>query len=548
MAGERDKPDGAIWRRVRDIAPPHRQMAHDGARQAAIRWRQARLRLEDPSIDRSAMDIWLREQSRAFAIETGQIEGLYQLRRGVTETLITEGFEGVRGAHSVTTISDKTLEGLLTDQEAALAMLHSHVKEERPLTASAIKEWHALVTRHQATASGREPGGNQINVRLRKGEWKERPNNPRRQDGFVHEYCPPMRVQEEMDQFLAFHDGHEGLALAPEVEAAWLHHEFVRIHPFQDGNGRISRMLMAYAYAKAGEFPPVIPAANKLDYIDALEAADGGNFPALVDYMGELAALRSNAAARRAEEIPRGRTHYRHGNGGTTARGVYQPPEAAGGRPPGMTTELHEAARAGEATRITELVGQGADVDARGQHDRTALHEAATDGHGDAIATLTCLGADLDARDRYGRTPLHLAAQFSRSDIITQLILAGADVGARDRNDETPLHEAARWNDDPAVIRTLADHRADSQAQDKDGATALHIAAQWSRKPAVIAALIELGADLDARDKEGQTPLDLARRRGDGKVIEAIEAATNPPAAPPAGPGTEPGGPSTPSM
>ncbi len=329
------KPVGAIWRRVRDLDPALYGYRHEGARNAAARWRKLRGKLEDPAIDRSSMDIWLRELKRAFAIETGQIEGLYLLRRGVAETLIAEGFEGVRGSHSVTAIGDVTLKGLLQDQEAALGMLFSHVKDERPLTGSAIKEWHALLTRHQATAAGIDPFGNRVEIPLRKGQWKIRPNNPRRQDGFVHEYCPPEQVQAEMDRFLDFHEGHRGLGLAPELEAAWLHHEFVRIHPFQDGNGRISRLLMAYAYAKAGEFPPVIPAQNKADYIDALEAADAGDFPVFVDYLGDLATLRCNAAATRAEGILDGRTHYRHGNGGVTSGGVYHPPDDGGRSPPG---------------------------------------------------------------------------------------------------------------------------------------------------------------------------------------------------------------------
>ena len=321
------KPIGAVWRRVRDLDPALHVRVHEGARKAAARWVDASRRLEDPAVDRSAMDIWIREQNRAFAIETGEIEGLYLLRRGVSETLITEGFEGVRGTHSVTDIDDATLRGLLQDQEAALEMLFAHVKDERPLTCSAIREWHALLTRHQANATGIDPFGNRVRVPLRRGEWKIRPNNPRRADGHVHEYCPPEQVQTEMDRFLAFHEGHRDLDLAPELEAAWLHHEFVRIHPFQDGNGRISRLLMAYAYAKAGEFPPVIPAQNKPGYIDSLEAADEGDFAAFVRYLGGLASLRSEEAAVRAEGILRGRTHYRHGNGGVTSNGVYHPPE-----------------------------------------------------------------------------------------------------------------------------------------------------------------------------------------------------------------------------
>ena len=281
------------------------------------------------------MDIWIREQNRAFAIETGQIEGLYLLRRGVTENLIAEGFEGVRGAHSAIGIDDETLRGLLTDQESALGMIFAHVHDGRPLTGSAIKEWHALLTRHQTSATGIDPFGNRIQIPLRRGEWKIRLNNPRRADGHVHEYCPPEQVQAEIDQLFAFHDGRSGLGLAPEVEAAWLHHEFVRIHPFQDGNGRVSRLLMAFAYAKAGEFPPIVHAQNKLDYITGLEAADCGNFMTFVTYLGDLASQRSNAAAAIAELILDGRTHNRHGNGGVTRNGVYHRPDSGskGGGP-----------------------------------------------------------------------------------------------------------------------------------------------------------------------------------------------------------------------
>ena len=321
-----DKPIGAVWRPVQDLAPAHHGLSHEPARQAAANWREVRRKLENPEIDRSSMDVWLRSQRRAFAIETGQIEGLYLLRRGVTETLIAEGFENVRGSHSASNIGDDTLKGLLQDQETALDMMFEHVKDERPLTTSAIKEWHALLTRHQDTATGVDSLGNTVEIPLLKGQWKVRPNNPRREDGHIHEYCPPEQVQSEMDRFLKFHESHAGKGLAPETEAAWLHHEFVRIHPFQDGNGRISRLLMAYSYAKAGEFLPVIPADGKAGYIAALELADAGQFPSLVRYLGGLAAVRSAEATDRANLILHGRTHYRHGNGGVTRRGVYQAP------------------------------------------------------------------------------------------------------------------------------------------------------------------------------------------------------------------------------
>lgn len=326
MKHQGPKPIGAVWRPVRNLDKSLEQVTHEDARNAATRCADMRRRLEDAAIDRSAVDIWLRERNHDFAIETDQIEGLYVLRRGVTETLNSEGFESARGHHSISDIGDKTLKGRLFDQEAALDMLFSHVKEERPLTCSAIKEWHALLTRHQANTMGIDPCGNIVQIPLRKGEWKTRPNNKRRTDGHIQEYCPPEQVQTEMDRFLAFHESHHGLGLAPEVEAAWFHHDFARIHPFEDGNGRISRLLMAFAYAKAGEFPPVITAQDKPSYIDSLEAADRGNCMAFVQYLGNLATLRSANAVVRAERILSGGTHDRHGNGGVTSNGVYHPP------------------------------------------------------------------------------------------------------------------------------------------------------------------------------------------------------------------------------
>ena len=75
-----------------------------------------------------ALEQWLREQRRAFAIENGQIEQLYTLRRGVTEQLVVEGLECVRGAHTIEgVLDDETLQGLLMDQEAALEMTFSLV-------------------------------------------------------------------------------------------------------------------------------------------------------------------------------------------------------------------------------------------------------------------------------------------------------------------------------------------------------------------------------------------------------------------------------------
>ncbi len=60
--------------------------------------------------------------------------------------------------------------------------------------------------------------------------------------------------------------------LNPIEYAAWTHAEFVRIHPFIDGNGRTSRLIMNYQLMGAGYLPVSIAKENRLDYYNALEA------------------------------------------------------------------------------------------------------------------------------------------------------------------------------------------------------------------------------------------------------------------------------------
>lgn len=324
----RPKPYGARWRRVADLPTAAETWGVSTYREVVEEWRKVRRDLEDRKIGGELMDLWLRERKRAFAVETGQIEGLYLLRRGVTEHLITEGFEGVRGAHGVTgELDDDTLRGLLEDQEETLEIVFDMAKGGTPLSHSTIKGLHAILTRHQEMAAGIHGlTGERIRIPLRRGDYKIRPNDPRRPDGFVHEYCPPEQVDSEMDAFLEFHRSHAQRDLPTEVEAAWMHHAFVRIHPFQDGNGRMSRLLMAYVFVRNGEFPPVVPSEGKRIYIRTLEVADQGNLWPFIEYL----ALRSWESTRDAAFVGRqildGRNHLRHGNGGITVDGKYFPP------------------------------------------------------------------------------------------------------------------------------------------------------------------------------------------------------------------------------
>ena len=290
---------------------------------------RSKMKAGDPA-DRF-VEAWLAERNRAFAIETGQIEGLYTLKHGVTEQLIAEGFAGVLGAHTLESLDDGTIKGLLEDQTTACEMVWQDVAEGRPLTASLLKSWHQLLTRHQDSVVGLTVADGRVRKVqvpfVRKGMWKIAPNNPRRPDGVVHQYCPPEHVESEMDRFFAIYNDDVAPRRYPvEVEAAWLHHRFVRTHPFQDGNGRVSRLLMAYAYVKRGLPPPVVTTEEKPAYIDALEDADRGDLRAFVDRIAVLALGQIQGAERVAERALSGELNRSTGNGGRRVGDDYLPP------------------------------------------------------------------------------------------------------------------------------------------------------------------------------------------------------------------------------
>ena len=117
------------------------------------------------------------------------------------------------------------------------------------------------------------------------------------------------------------------------AEAAWLHHRFARTHPFQDGNGRVSRLLMAWAFIRRGLPPPIITAQEQPDYIAALERADTGNLKAFSDHIGVLALGTLTPAVALAEDALAGKLNRPNGNGGRTVGDDYYPPEEPESKP-----------------------------------------------------------------------------------------------------------------------------------------------------------------------------------------------------------------------
>jgi fido (protein-threonine AMPylation protein) len=142
------------------------------------------------------------------------------------------------------------------------------------------------LTRHQDTTTAVDQFGNRLEIPLLKGQFKEQPNNPRRPDGSTHEYCPPLHVGSEVDNLLSWFGEYKDED--PVIVAAWLHHRFTQIHPYQDGNGRVARALTTLVLLRSDLLPLVIDRDLRTEYISALEEADRGELKLLASLLARL--------------------------------------------------------------------------------------------------------------------------------------------------------------------------------------------------------------------------------------------------------------------
>lgn len=138
------------------------------------------------------------------------------------------------------------------------------------------------------------------------GEYKTLPNNVVTASGETFEFAPPSEVPSRMQALVAWLE--EALA-STSIDigdlVAKLHHDFVLIHPFDDGNGRVARLLVNYILLRQGYPPIVVPADQKKEYLAALRLADAGEIDSLADYLRQrlIAVLQLAIRAGKGEKI-----------------------------------------------------------------------------------------------------------------------------------------------------------------------------------------------------------------------------------------------------
>ncbi len=104
------------------------------------------------------------------------------------------------------------------------------------------------------------------------------------------EHLPPdyIKVPEAMAGLMDWYQKRTSL-MHPVECAARLHVDFVGIHPFVDGNGRTSRLLMNFELIRQGYLPVIIPVENRLVYYEALDTAHTrGDYSRFIELVASL--------------------------------------------------------------------------------------------------------------------------------------------------------------------------------------------------------------------------------------------------------------------
>ena len=268
---------------IKDIDVTHVPAVSEELRCIAEIWAEHRERLEGTS----QPGAFIQKLNREWAIETGVIENLYDIDRGVTQTLIEHGFKAALIEHGSVNRPREYVLRLLEDQKETIEGIELFAAQNRELTTSYIKSLHSTLCRSQKTVEAYDSKGQVSHVTLRRGDWKIHPNYPMR-DGVEYRYCPPEQVSSEMDRLMELHARHTSQRLAPAVSSAWLHHRFTIIHPFQDGNGRLARAFASLVFIRSGLFPVIVTRDDKAEYIRALEAADADDLKPMVTLFERL--------------------------------------------------------------------------------------------------------------------------------------------------------------------------------------------------------------------------------------------------------------------
>lgn len=209
--------------------------------------------------------------SRRFAIDfnynSNHMEG-NTLTYGQTEILLL--FGKVIGEANV----DDVIEMKASD--VGLKMMQEEARmKEMPLSQAFIRTLHKTLLREDYTVYRNLPGGMTTSYVIHAGQYKTRPNSVITRYGDRFEYASPEETPALMTDLVNWYNDEEKRGdLSPVELAALFHYRYIRIHPFEDGNGRMARLMVNFILLRHGYPMIVVRSRKKQEYLEALHKTD----------------------------------------------------------------------------------------------------------------------------------------------------------------------------------------------------------------------------------------------------------------------------------
>ncbi|TFF33625.1 Fic family protein [Mucilaginibacter psychrotolerans] len=170
----------------------------------------------------------------------------------------------------------------------AINFLLSIVKDARPISESEIRSLHKMILVEPYEVDAQTTDGLATKKRINLGEYKTSANHVKTATGEMHYYATPEETPAKMQELMGWYsEANDNEDIHPIVAAALFHHKFVSIHPFDDGNGRLSRILMNLILMQKGYPPVVIKMDHRINYYSLLSRADNGDGWPFVVYISE---------------------------------------------------------------------------------------------------------------------------------------------------------------------------------------------------------------------------------------------------------------------
>lgn len=176
----------------------------------------------------------------------------------------------------------------ITGHNEAIKYVIDVVNNKEPFTEYLIRQLHTILLKERYEVDAVTPDGKPTKRWIEVGQYKSAPNHVKTITGEIFYFATPEETPSKMHDLINwFRREIEKTDINPLLLAAEFHYRFIRIHPFDDGNGRIARLLMNFTLLMNGLPPVIVKTEDKENYFAALRQADAGVLNGFVEYIGK---------------------------------------------------------------------------------------------------------------------------------------------------------------------------------------------------------------------------------------------------------------------